>query len=58
VCDKLMDVGTVDVKKLSAADVDALGDSVLAHAVRRMRQADDAGRAQVGEPIAAFQDCM
>ena len=56
--DGLMDVGPIDLGGLSPTDADSLGDSALAHAVRRVLVADSSGPAAAAEPIAAFQDCI
>jgi hypothetical protein len=60
-----IDVGPVELTGLSSADVQALGDSVLGHVVRRRVEVQahvgaqaDVGAQAVREPIAAFTDSM
>lgn len=49
---------TVDTGSLSPADIESLGDSVLAHALR-WREAEDSGAGSaVGNPIASFTDSI
>jgi FXSXX-COOH protein len=57
--DDLIDVGSVDATALSLAQVQALGDSALGHALRRMiEDRADAGPPAGREPVAAFTDCF
>lgn len=59
--DDLTDTDTVavDVSGLCGPDVQALGDSVLGHAVRRAHAAEGGGGVSAaGGPIAAFQDSL
>jgi FXSXX-COOH protein len=54
-----MSGGSVDATGLSLTQVQALGNSVLGHAVRRV--IDDhanGGQSSGREPIAAFTDCL
>ena len=57
--DDLIDVDSIDATGLSSAQVQALGDSVLGHALRRViEDRADAGPPAGREPIAAFTDCF
>jgi hypothetical protein len=57
--DDLIGAVTLDAAGLPDVDVQALGDSVLGWAVRRVRAPDTyGGQAAAGDPIAAFQDSM
>jgi hypothetical protein len=52
--DEPVDIAIIEVGKLSPADMDSLGDSVLGAALRRL-EADD-GASETSTPIASFSD--
>jgi FXSXX-COOH protein len=48
--------GTTEVQRLSQADIDALGDCVLGHALRRVLGLETSiPRPEPGEPVAVFE---
>jgi FXSXX-COOH protein len=57
--DDLINGGSVDEIGLSLTQVQALGDSVLGHALRRVIEGHaDGAPSSSREPIAAFNDCI
>jgi hypothetical protein len=55
--DQRLEALTIDAERLSPADVESLGESVLGRALRR-REAGSGGYSPNGAPIAEFQDLM
>jgi FXSXX-COOH protein len=51
-----MDIATIEVGRLSPADMDSLGDSVLGAALRRLEADDGDGASETSTPIASFSD--
>ncbi len=56
--DERVDIAIIEVGRLSPADVDSLGDSVLGGALRRLEADGSRGGSGASTPIAAFQDCL
>jgi hypothetical protein len=54
--DELIYVGLPDTRTLLSFDVEALGDRVLGHAIRRLHKINDSdGTAAADDPIAAYE---